>query len=275
MNKLKKQFLGFMNTSPLFDELNSLKQFKLDINEIKNFDFTKLKISDKLSLGRRVERFFEFYIKESENYELIKNNIQIIKKLENHKHTLGELDFIIYDKNQKKYLHIEHVYKFYLYDESIENEIDRFIGPNNNDTFSKKISKLTKKQLPLLYKDETKEYLNEIDINSIEQRVCLKAKIYVPRHLLNKKIPIINNACISGFYLKYEEFIEESTYKDYEYFLPYRFDWVNDSSSNEIWLSYEAILYEIELFLNLKKSPLVFLKNKKDNKTQSFFVTCF
>lgn len=97
----------------------------------------------------------------------------------------------------------------------------------------------------------------------------------MPRHLLDKKIPIINNACISGFYLKYEEFIQESKYKDYEYFLPYRFDWVNDAHTNKIWLSYDAILYEIDLFLNLKKSPLVFMKNKKDNKTQSFFVTCF
>ena len=37
-------------------------------------------------------------------------------------------------KKRDKYIHIEMQYKFYLYDESFENEIDRYIGPNRNDT---------------------------------------------------------------------------------------------------------------------------------------------
>jgi uncharacterized protein len=134
MNNLKTQFLGYMNTPSLFKELYGLTQIELDIDEIKEFDFTKLNITSKLTLGSRIERFFEFYIQQSQNYELIKNNIQII----NNKQTLGELDFILYDKKAQKYLHVEHVYKFYLYDDSIINEIDRFIGPNKNDTFGKK-----------------------------------------------------------------------------------------------------------------------------------------
>lgn len=140
MNNLKTQFLGFMNTPALFTELNGLKQIQLDMDEIKDFDFSQLNIADNLTLGVHIERFFEFYIQQSKNYDLIKNNIQII----NNKQTLGELDFIIYDKKANKYLHIEHVYKFYLYDDSISSEIDRYIGPNKNDT-CKKTSK-TKKQ---------------------------------------------------------------------------------------------------------------------------------
>ena len=133
-----------------------LNQFELDIDEIKEFDLSKLEITKRLTLGSRVERFFEFYINQSKNYELIKNNIQIIKD----KHTFGELDFIIYDKRAEKYIHIEHVYKFYLYDDTIENEIDRYIGPNKNDTLVKKLAKLKDRQLPLLFNDVTKEYLD-------------------------------------------------------------------------------------------------------------------
>lgn len=269
MNKLKNQFISFMNTSALFKEFNGLKQFDFDMDEIKNFDFRKLNIRKGLSLGSRVERFFEFYIKESKRYDLIKNNIQII----NNKHTLGELDFIIYDKKTKKYVHVEHVYKFYLYDDSIKNEIDRFIGPNKNDTFLKKIDKLKNKQLPLLFKNETQEYLEGIDINSFEQKICLKGKIYVPLDLLNKKIPIINNSCVSGFYLNRNEFINQKRFRTLEYFLPYRFDWISDINTSGIWLSFDKVLYEIDLFLNLKKSPLVWFKDIKDGKTKSFFVT--
>lgn len=269
MNNLKTQFLGFMNTPALFTELNGLKQIQLDIDEIKDFDFTKLSVRDNLTMGVRIERFFEFYIQQSKNYDLIKNNIQII----NNKQTLGELDFILYDKKANKYLHVEHVYKFYLYDDSIPSEIDRYIGPNKNDTLTKKLAKLKNKQLPLLYKNETQEYLDGLDTNSFEQKICLKGNIFVPPHLLGKDIPIVNNSCVRGFYINREEFVGQEQYKEYEYFLPTRNDWVSDCSTNNTWISFDKAIEEIDLLLVREKSPLVWLKNKKDNTTQSFFVT--
>ncbi len=269
MNNLKTQFLGFMNTPSLFKELNGLNQIELDINEIKDFDFTQLNITSKLTLGSRIERFFEFYIQQSKNYDLIKNNIQII----NNKQTLGELDFLLYDKKAKKYLHVEHVYKFYLYDDSFPNEIDRYIGPNKNDTFVKKLAKLKNKQLPLLYKNETQEYLEGIDINSFEQKICFKGNIYVPIDLLGKDIPIINNSCVRGFYISSKEFIKQKHFREFEYFLPPRDDWVSDCNTNEIWTTFDEVIDEIDLLLNRQKSPLIWLKNIKENKTQSFFVT--
>jgi len=269
MNNLKRQFDGFINTSSLFSELNGLKQFELDKVEIKNFDFTKLDITQKLTLGKRVERFFEFYINQSKNYELIKSNIQIIKN----KHTLGELDFIIYDKREDKYIHIEHIYKFYLYDDTFTNEIDRYIGPNKNDTLVKKIDKLQTKQLPLLYKNETKAYLDDLDTNSFEQRVCFKGNIYLPLHLVNKNIPIVNDACVRGFYLNKEEFITQKRFREFEYFVPDRFDWICDPKLNETWVSFDEVLNQIELFLTNEKSSLVWLRDKEQNTTQSFFIT--
>jgi hypothetical protein len=269
MNNLKTQFLGFMNTASLFKELDGLKQFTLDINEIKNFDFTKLNISEKLTLGNRVERFFEFYINQSQNYELIKNNIQII----NNKLTIGELDFIIYDKKAKKYLHIEHIYKFYLYDDSIKNEIDRYIGPNKNDTFVKKLDKLTNRQLPLLYKNETKEYLDGIDIDSLEQKICFKGNIYLPWNFVGKEIPIIAHACVRGFYINREEFVSEMWFRSLEYFLPDKFDWVSNPDTNEIWNSFDEVIDKIDLLLKREKSPLVWLRDKEENTTKSFFIT--
>ncbi|PLY11150.1 MAG: hypothetical protein C0626_00860 [Arcobacter sp.] len=269
MNNLKIQFLGFMNTPSLFKELYGLTQIQLDIDEVKEFDFTQLNITSRLTLGSRIERFFEFYIKQSKNYELIKNNIQII----HNKQTLGEIDFLIYDKKAEEYLHVEHVYKFYLYDDSISNEIDRYIGPNRNDTFVKKLEKLKNKQLPLLYKNETREYLDGMDINSFKQKICLKGNIYVPMHLVGCDIPILNNSCVRGFYINREEFIKKKHFKEFEYFLPARNDWVCDCNTNETWRSFDEVIDEIELLLNQQKSPLVWLKNTKENKTQSFFIT--
>jgi uncharacterized protein len=269
MNNLKTQFLGFMNTSSLFKELNGLKQFELDINEIKDFDFTKLNIAKKLTLGNRVERFFEFYITQSKNYDLIKNNIQVIYN----KHTLGELDFIIYDKKAEKYLHIEHIYKFYLYDDSIKNEIDRFIGPNENDTLVKKLDKLQYKQLPLLYKGETKKYLKNIDIDTLEQKVCFKGNIYLPLALIDQHIPIVYDTSVRGFYLNREEFVSQIKFRSLFYYLPDKFDWVSNAYTNEVWSSFDVIIDEIDLILHREKSPLVWLRDKEKNVTKSFFIT--
>jgi hypothetical protein len=269
MNNFKTQFLGYLNTPSLFEKLNGLNQFELDIEETNKFDFTKLNISDNLPLGKRIERFFEFYINQSQNYELIKSNIQIIHD----KKTLGELDFLIFDKKQRKYMHIEHIYKYYLYDLSFINEIDRFIGPNRDDSFAQKLTKLKEKQLPLLYKDETKNYFDDIDTDAFEQKVCFKGNIYVPINLLGKEIPIINNSCIQGFYISYIEFIEQKYFKEFEYFLPPRSDWVSDCRLNKTWKSFDEVIDEIELFLQHKKSTLIWLKNEKENKIQSFFIT--
>ncbi len=269
MNNLKNQFLGFLNTPLLFERLHNLSQIKLDINEIEKFDFTKLNITDNLPLGKRIERFFKFYIEQSSNYELIKSNIQII----HNKETLGELDFLLYDKMAKKYLHIEHIYKFYLYDESFSDEIERFIGPNQNDSFSKKLEKLKNKQLPLLFKKETQNYLENIDISAIEQKVCFKGNIYVPIDLIDKEIPILNNSCIRGFYINREEFFKQKQFREFEYFLPSRDDWIIDCNTNKIWKTFDKVIDEIELFLNHKKSPLVWLKNRKENRCESLFVT--
>jgi len=261
--------MGFIHTASLFEELRGLKQFHLDIKEIDTFDLTTLDITQNLTLGKRVERFFEFYITQSQNYELVKNNIQII----HNKHTLGELDFIIFDKRAQKYLHIEHIYKFYLYDDSIVNEIDRYIGPNKNDTFDKKLDKLKNKQLPLLHKKETKKYLDDIAIEEIEQRICFKGKIYLPFDFLQKDIPIIDDACISGFYLNYEKFVSEMKFYSFEYFLPEKFDWVCDPSTNKIWYSFDDVTNTIQKVLSQKKSPLVWYKDQEHNTTKSFFIT--
>lgn len=268
MDNLKQQFLGFINTSALFQEIDGLQQFTFNNEEIKDFDFTQLEITKNLALGKRVECFFEFYIKQSNNYQLIKNNIQIIEN----KCTLGELDFIIYDKKEHKYIHIEHVYKFYLYDDTIPNEIDRYIGPNKNDTFVKKLTKLKNKQLPLLYKDESKQYISDIPSSSFEQKVCFKGQVYLPFGLEKYDGTLVNDTCISGFYIKHDDFVGEKMFQKYEYFLPEKFDWVRDASTNDIWYSFGDVIDTIESLLNEQKSPLVWLRDVQNNTTKSFFV---
>ncbi|NQY06860.1 MAG: DUF1853 family protein, partial [Flavobacteriaceae bacterium] len=191
MNKLNRQFIGFISTPELWDGSHSLglTQFQLPTE---SFSFTGA-ISENLMLGKRMEHFFEFQINSLPSTEIICQNIQIYRN----KITLGELDFIIQTASET--IHIELVYKFYLYIPS-ENmiEIEKWIGPNKKDSFIEKLTKLQEKQLPLLFKEETNPLLEyyRIKQETIKQRVCFKAQLFLPLHEMDSIPPEVNPKCI-------------------------------------------------------------------------------
>ena len=230
-----------------------------------------IQIEKQLPLGKRVECFFEALIEHSTNYEMVLKNLQII----HNKNTLGELDFILYHKTKQIYEHVEMQYKFYVYDVRFEKEIHRYIGPNRNDTLYKKLEKLKNNQLPLLHKKQTHAFLNGIDVDKIEQKILFQANVFVPRGFQAKSLPLINDACICGYYLSYDEFIIDESFQEIELFLPHRFDWVSNPTINETWKSYDEVKEEIAFFINQKASPLVWSKQIVDNEVifERFFVT--
>ena len=271
-NSMHNQFKGFYNTPALFDDnFYGFKQFDLEDVDIDNFDINNIQILQQLPLGKRVEHFFDAIIEESATYEKVIKNKQII----HNKVTFGELDFILFNKKTKTYEHVEMQYKFYVYDDSIEEEIHRYIGPNRSDTMYLKLEKLKNKQLPLLFKEETKAYLKGIDLDNIEQKISFKGNIFLPRHLKGKNLPLVNNDCICGYYLSFKEFIEDSYFKDIELFVPHRFDWLCDPLLNQVWKKYEDVQEEIAFFANMKASPLIWSKSTANGKTiiERFFIT--
>lgn len=196
MDNLKEQFLGFYHSSYLFDcSINGMNLFEFEKINVDSINFTKLQINEKIPLGKRVEKFFEFYIQNSSRYELINHNIQIIEN----KNTVGEIDFILHDTKENCYKHMELVYKFYLYDDSFEKELDRYIGPNRDDSLIKKLTKLENKQFPLLYHPITKDYLKDIKVDEVQQELSLFANIFLPKKLYNSKLPLINNTTIQQY----------------------------------------------------------------------------
>jgi len=160
-------------------------------------------------LGKRAEYYFKFCVEQSTNYRCLISNLQIFKG----KTTLGELDFIVEDCNSHKMYHVELVYKFYIYDPEIpfvkkedsdfelKRELARYTGPNRRDHLLKKLERLKKHQLHLLYRPETIEALKKegIAVNQIQQRVCFLAQVYIPQHLWNHEFPYLNRKCIAGY----------------------------------------------------------------------------
>lgn len=270
--RLKNQLQGFMATPPLWEgNYKGIGQFSLPESKFPE----KLNINRELPslatnyvLGKRMESFFRLLIKWSPHYQLISNNVQISRN----KITLGELDFLLKDLQKNQVIHVELVYKFYVYDPSFNKEEERWIGPNRRDSFLQKLEKLQHKQFPLLYLPETKEFLQSLKLNprDLIQQSCFKAKLFLPKQFLKKKLPLINQKSISGYWINIYEF-NSLDYKDYQFFLPPKQDWPIAPEMAKTWIGFSEALKRIEEAFQRKKSPLLWMK-KSETDFERFFV---
>ncbi len=265
------QFNGFINTNDIFNSQTAA---------IKRFEFPEIKITDALLkdlddlhhprnsvLGKRMEGFFEIAIRHSTRYELIASNIQIIAE----KRTIGELDFLVFDRERSKPLHIELVYKLYVYDPRLSPEINKWIGPNRRDSFPEKLDKLNSRQFPLLYYPETQNFLKELKLNveDIEQQLCFKAQLFLPDSSDLIESPVINPNCITGKWFSLQNF-KNYPWEDNLFYCPKKSAWSCDPGSNSDWYGYEELLNNIHSLFEENKAPLVWMKSK--NSFHRFFI---
>lgn len=260
---IQKRYDGFLQTSCLWNgnAIFDLQHFNIPLKSSK----FNSNINEKLRLGKYIERFVSFELAQHSSIKIISENIQIQKE----KITLGELDCIILKEGIP--IHLEIIYKFYLYDDSVGNsEIDHFIGPNRKDSLVEKLTKLKEKQLPLLYATECEAYLKKVQLSSekIEQQVYFKAQLFVP--LLKKDIQLskINNNCIVGFYSNLKELEQFSESK---FYIPTKKDWLVLPHEKVNWSSFNEFKQETTAILEREFSPLCWLK-KQNGEIEKFFL---
>jgi len=232
---MQNLFEGYCRMPLLWKEkFFGLQQFKEPLNShiIKNPPLVK---SNK-RLGKLAEELFSIWLKNSADYKAVFENLQIIKE----KQTLGELDVLLLDRLHKKYIHLELITKFYLYNPAFEaNDIKAWIGPNRNDSLYDKTTKLKEKQLPLLYHQFTQKLLlNYIpEKKNIEQQVCFKANLFVPIGF-KEKLTVFNSNCIVGNYLTFIQFKEVHNHLNL-YFCPTKQDWLRDPATQKEWMTFD------------------------------------
>ena len=140
-------------------------------------------------IGLYAEQLLAFYFEHYERFTLIKKNLQIFD--DKNKKTLGEIDFIVIDHKTDTTIHIECALKFYLgyltNPEFILNNLERkdwhhWIGPNQKDTLSIKLSHLLNHQLSISQTPEAIRTFssNNIDATKIQRRLLLKGHFYLP-----------------------------------------------------------------------------------------------
>jgi len=268
---IKHQLKGFLDSRLLWNDTSLFDLPQLQVaNDIEIIsDHLNISIPSNEVLGKRIEYFFEYLVNQDKRYQLILKNLQIFKD----KITIGELDFLLYDTQKHQTIHAELIYKFYLYDPHISNELNRWIGPNRKDSLLEKVTKLKEKQLPLLYHQETISALKKfnIDVKTCIQRVCFFGNLFIPLSFQNRVIPYTNPDCIIGFWIRATDFIPE-TYDHFLYYLPQKANWIVHPKNCTTWYTYGFISKQISAQLSNKRSVLLWIKKGEHSFSRCFVV---
>ena len=280
MNNNFARFKAFYKTASLWSgSLLGLQQFPL-----KEFDFSHLNEEEALELpaipqgtvlGKRAEYFFKFCIEKCQNYDLVLSNAQIFNK----KVTIGELDYIVQETTTGQLVHIELVYKFYIYNPDFQSsekddrliELSKYRGPKGRDNLIRKINHLKNHQLPLLYHPETEALLNShsISIENIKQQVCFLAHVFIPHKFWNFKFKYINKACIVGYYFNISAFAKAETQNTY--YLPEKFAWKMSPYPTALEHTFHEVLESATQSLERGFAPLVWMQ-LETGKFERFFI---
>jgi len=260
---LQRQFTGYRGTPLLWEgELFSLSQFKFAGSSGLIFD---AQMDKRVRLGHLVEYFVQFELENENGINVLANNVQVYSN----KRTVGEFDLFI--ESEKTHYQIEVVFKFYLYDKNIgDSEIDRWIGPNRKDSLIEKITKIKKKQFPLIELPESVKVLETygLDATKMKQCVYFKAKLYTPIDE-NVELERLNSDCVAGFYISFKDL---DRFSDYKIYIPSKHNWLVKADDNVNWLDYETASNEILAMIEEKRSPLVWFKNANGIIEEGFVV---
>lgn len=258
---IQQQYQGFIDTPLLWtNTFYGLQQLQLPTI---NTTVYSGNLTKNPRLGKRVESFVSCYLQQVDSIQIVHENIQIQKE----NRTIGEIDCILFQDDTP--VHLEIVFKFYLYDATVgTTEIEHWIGPNRNDSLEQKIEKLSAKQLPLLFRKETRKYI-DIDINKTQQKVFFKAQLFVPYSNNNVVFEQLNSACVCGFYIYQHELERFSTSK---FYIPAKIDWLLEPHKNVDWLSFETFNQTTSDVLAQKKSPLCWIKQPNGEISKFFLV---
>ncbi|AWX46051.1 hypothetical protein HME9304_03083 [Flagellimonas maritima] len=263
----KRLCIGFYNTFPLWvKEQFGVSQFEFP--QIAIAQFEPKPINKALRLGHQMEEVFEQLLMASEKWKIIAKNLLI----DEGKTRLGELDFILQNTNTGKVHHVELAYKFYIIDPEISEPVHRLMGPNKWDMFFTKLDKLKEKQFPLLYHTALKNKLGELQIklDGINQEACFKTQLFIPYSNSNVSIRPLNNKCIQGNWIRFNDFNSE-LFKRFEYYIPFKREWVIAPSMNRKYTSHYMTLLEVNVRMLKENSPMLWLK-KIDGTIEKLFV---
>jgi len=222
----------------------------------------------KLRLGKQFEACFYKLLTQENKYDIIAHSLQVFQK----KQTLGELDFILKEKDLSSWIHLEIACKYYLLNPNSSNiSLDNWVGPNLRDSLAKKTQKLSRKQFPLAFLPEAIHELNKFGVKkeSLQQMYFINANLYVPERFDIDTLEPYFKKNIKGQWMQLPAFIKRKSIGA-TYCIPKKKEWLYSPNEENTWLSHADAVSEIKRQLKEKQSPLILEKHLE--KLNSMFV---
>lgn len=209
-------------------------------------------------IGKVAERSFLHALEHRVDLEVLGHSIQV----QGEQRTLGELDFLIRDK-QRGLVHIEYVYKYYLYIPWMgADALGHWIGPNFKDRLHYKLAHLREHQFPLLNTETCRGLLQESygigPSEPIDQWMSFYAELYLPYSDTELQWHQgLNKGCVRGHWIFLEQFRKLSLTQDVEYFVCSKQDWLSHQSPAQAWLDHAEAIHSVEDSLRRGHSPML------------------
>lgn len=277
--QLLHQYLGFFQTPDLWAHAPQTAPTALLLpptNRVlppstEQLQYWQKNLSPKLRIGRQAEFFLQHYLHQQPNIEQLHHSLQIITE---EKETLGEFDFLYYDKQQQQWYHLEQCFKFYLYDPTAgDHEYEHWIGAHRRDNLAQKLYKVRHHQFPLLHHPTTQPYLvaRNISAPQVQPQLSYKAALFLPYGRTFPKNSSLNPACLRGYWLNWSIFLRQAP-PTAQYYLPYKRHWAVAPTQVINWQSYTEVLPILKQALEQGQAPLVWLKLANGHHTQWWLV---
>ncbi len=260
--RARAQYLGFLRSPHWISSGEDFDNFIVADDE--GIEDSKLLIPIKhLKLGHLAEHFFMIWLQGQERYQKIAAHLQVMGQGT----TLGEIDYLLYEKIQDRYLHVELAFKFYLFDPQVEGSYEsKWIGPNRRDSLALKLDKLRDKQFPMLFRKETTDVMKSMkcDPKRFNQELCLKARFFVPENYDISLLEPNYRLLVAGKWIHYNAFTQEK-YGSATFCIPDKNDWLIDPDQDVNfalfdWENFHAISSKLKTLTEGKRSPLCFMK---------------
>jgi hypothetical protein len=126
-------------------------------------------------LGKYFETLWFYWLSHHRRYQLVENNIQVIIDGE----TLGEIDFIVFDRVAKQMIHWELAVKFYL-GIGDTRKMSNWHGPHLHDRLDIKVQHLIDRQSLITAEPRVSQWLKQNDLAVDQCAVILKGRLYYP-----------------------------------------------------------------------------------------------
>jgi hypothetical protein len=188
-------------------------------------------------LGNYFETLWAFALELDPRYRLVERNLQIIDG----ERTLGEMDFIVFDRQTGRHAHWELAIKFYLgVGDTVSHQA--WHGPGKKDRLDLKIDHLRDRQTLLSTQPLARARLDQRGIVISDCAVILKGRLFYPwqRRAPRYHPQAVNPSHLAGCWLTRDQFVQ-ATDPDARYIPMIGSGWMSDNSTNEQVESFSAV----------------------------------